>query len=83
MSPIEALSVFTKRFDVFESAVVSRVDKLDERADEHDKTLTVLQKEMELTRKSLDRFTNAILVGSVSVVGAAIAVIFFGGGPVG
>lgn len=80
MAPADALAHFLPRYEAFESKVDRALEKQDADIDSLQETVAVLLKENELTRKSLDRFTNAILVGSLSIVGAAAAVILFGPG---
>ena len=78
MSPIEALNTFIGRFEAFEQATNDKIETLDGRQDDLDKAFAAIVKEMELTRKSLDRFTAAFGTGSVSIVAAAVALILFG-----
>lgn len=78
MSPIEALNTFIGRFEAFEQATKEKIETLDGRQDDLDKSFAAIVKEMELTRRSLDRFTAAFGTGSVSIVAAAVALILFG-----
>lgn len=80
MSPIEALTTFIGRFDAFEAAVLAHQERTDTDIDKLQLDFAAIVKEMELTRKSLDRFTAAFGTGSVSIVAAAVAVILFGPG---
>lgn len=78
MSPIEALNTFIGRFDAFETAVNAHQEKVDANIDQLQLDFAAIVKEMELTRKTLDRFTAAFGTSSVSIVAAAVAIILFG-----
>lgn len=78
MSAADALTLFIGRFERFEADIKGAVADHGKDIDALQETVAVLLRENELTRKSLDRFTNALLVGSISIVGAAAAVILFG-----
>jgi len=78
MTPPEALSYFIPRFEAFEKKVTHEIEAQGDEVDNLKTTVAVLLKENELARRSLDRFTNAIIGGSISIVGAAVAVIMFG-----
>ena len=78
MSPIEALNAFIGRFDAFETAVNAHQEKVDANIDQLQLDFAAIVKEMELTRKSLDRFTAAFGTSSASIVAAAVAIILFG-----
>jgi hypothetical protein len=81
MSPADALETFTRRFETFEATVNNKIADLDATDDELKLDFAAIVKEMELTRKSLDRFTAAFGTGSVAIVTAAVSLILFG--PVG
>lgn len=78
MSPTEALTTFIGRFDAFETASNARQAKTEIDIDQLQLDFAAIVKEMELTRRSLDRFTAALGTGSVAIVVAAISIIFFG-----
>lgn len=75
-STVDALQLITARMDRIEDRWASETEEIGELRE----VVAVLTKENELTRKSLDRFTNALIVGSISIVTAAIAVILYGPG---
>ena len=81
MSPADALSFFLPRYEAFEERVEDQLKEQKEDLDEVKQILAVVRKENELTRKTVDRFTNALVVGSISVVASAVAVIVFGPTP--
>lgn len=76
--PDDALSYFIPRFEAFEKKVSRDLEVQSDEVEDLKTTVAVLLKENELTRRALDRFTNALIGGSISIVGAAVAVILFG-----
>lgn len=74
MPPADSVAILLPRVERIERVQ----DRQDEEIDDLQEAVAVLVKENELSRKSWDRLTNAIIVGSLSIVGAAVAVILFG-----
>ncbi len=67
------------RVDRFESTTAARFEKIEDTQDVQAKEIQSLVTEMSLTRKSLDRFTTALIGASFTIVGSAVAIIYFGG----
>ena len=88
MSPADAFDFFLPRYEAFEAETKKALEEQREHSEhvtaemnEVKQIVAVMAKENELTRKSIDRFTNALIGGSVSIVFAAVAVIVFGATP--
>lgn len=79
MSPYDAIQTLTARFDRAESNYEVRIAKVEDELDTQGKQVSSLVTEMTMTRKSLDRFTTALIGASVTIVGSAVAIIYFGG----
>lgn len=76
--PGDPFDYFMPRYEAFESKTARQVEELQAEVDDLKQVVAVMAKEDEMTRKSLDRFTNAVIIGSVAVVSAAVSVIIFG-----
>ena len=77
MSAADALDMLTARLDRVEDSLSSRMRHIEDEKDELDKEHAAVVTELKLMRKSVDRFTNALLVGSVSIITTSVSILLF------